>query len=289
MEVVPGNLCVPKHWRQTCRQGHQRQRDGMFDSYLALSPHYGETGPTAGLHHNALEHRSRVQQDNPADKRITAALGTNARPSKHLPAVHHTEVAAGIVKIQGSSAYPTVCLAAEFAILTVTRSGETRGAKWSEIDIANGLWEIPAKRMKANRPHQVPLSNRAVDVLREATSFKDAGGLVFPNRDGPQIPDWVFPKLFKSLNMDGTLHGMRTAFRNWCAEKGISREVAETCLAHRIGTSAEQAYRRTNLLTLRQHLMEEWSPTLKLNRSSSRQTAVGWEQAAKVDAHIHDR
>ena len=232
------------------------------------------------------------REDNPADERIIAALGSNSRPSKHFQAVHHTEVAAAIGMFRGSRAYPTVRLAVEFAILTATRSGETRGARWSEINLVERLWEIPAGRMKADRSHRVPLSDRAVDLLTEAARFKNPGGLVFPYRNGQEIPSWVLPKLLKRLNIGGTLHGMRTAFRNWCAEKGTSREVAETCLAHRIGTSAEQAYRRTDLLERRRHLMGEWSRYLESPRTESNcssQTAMGWEQAAKLDAHNNNR
>ena len=95
--------------------------------------------------------------DNPADERTTAALGTNARSSKHLAAVSHTELAARLDKIRSASVFPTIRLAAEFAILTVTRSGETRGAMWSEINLDERLWKIPAERMKGNRSHRVPL------------------------------------------------------------------------------------------------------------------------------------
>ena len=232
------------------------------------------------------------REDNPADDRITAALGTNARPPKHLPAMPHTKVPAAVDTIRKSGTYPTVRLAAEFVVLTATRPGETRGARWCEIEMGDRLWKIPAERMKANRPHRVPLSARAVEVLSEAAAFKDASGLVFPDRKGQEIPSWVFPKMFKRLKMVGTLHGMRTAFRIWCAEKGTSREVAETCLAHRIGTSAEQAYRRTDFLEQRRELMEQWSNYLQapgfVKHPSSRR-GIGWEQAAKLDAQNSNR
>ena len=230
--------------------------------------------------------------DNPADERITAALGTNARSSKHLAAVPHTELAARLDKIRSASAFPTVRLAAEFAILTATRSGETRGAMWSEINLDERLWKIPAERMKGNRSHRVPLSNRAADLLAEAVRFKSDTGLVFPDRNGREIPGWVIPKLFRSLNVGGTLHGMRTAFRNWCAENGTSREVAETCLAHRIGSSTEQAYRRTDFLERRRCLMEEWSlylDTRPIESNTATWPAMGWEQKAKLDARTNNR
>ena len=97
---------------------------------------------------------------------------THDRPSTSKQCTT-TEVAAAIGMFRGSRAYPTVRLAVEFAILTATRSGETRGARWSEINLVERLWEIPAGRMKADRSHRVPLSDRAVDLLTEAGQVQE--------------------------------------------------------------------------------------------------------------------
>ena len=118
---------------------------------------------------------------------------------------------------------------------------------------------IPAGRMKAAREHRVPLSGRAVEVLAEVGQFSDGSTWVFPAEAGGEIPSWVLTKLPVRLGLGGTLHGMRSSFRDWCGETGVAREVAEACLAHRVGSAAEQAYARSDLLGRRRQLMEAWA------------------------------
>lgn len=196
--------------------------------------------------------------DNPADDRITAALGKNTKRPQHLKFVHHSRVAAAIAKIRESRAYPTIRLAAEFAILTATRSGEARGARWSEMTLDDHLWEIPAQRMKGDRLHRVPLSTEALAVLSAASALEDGSGFVFPGKDGSGLAAWQLSKMISSLNLGGTLHGFRTCFRTWAAETGANREVAEACLAHQVGDATERAYARSDLLEQRRQLMEKW-------------------------------
>ena len=190
---------------------------------------------------------------------MTAALPKQAAARKHLRALPHRDVAAAVERIRKAKAYATLRLAVEFAIVTAVRSGEVRGALWDEIDLDIGLWTIPGKRMKAGRQHRVPLSARAVDVLAEARQYDNGSGLVFPSKSGGEIPSWALAKLVSSLEIEGTLHGMRSSFRDWCGETGAVREVAEACLAHRIGSAAEQAYARSDLLQRRRELMDAWA------------------------------
>ena len=117
----------------------------------------------------------------------------------------------------------------------------------------------PGERMKAGRQHRVPLSGRAVEVLAEARKRSSGSGLVFPSKSGGEIPSWALAKLVSSLGIEGTLHGMRSSFRDWCGETGAVREVAEACLAHRVGSAAEQAYARSDLLQRRRELMTAWA------------------------------
>ena len=196
--------------------------------------------------------------DNPAGEAVTAALPKQAGGRKHLRALPHRDVADAVGRIRASKAYATVRLAAEFTILTAARSGEARGVRWSEIDLDAAAWTIPGERMKAGREHRVPLSGRAVEVLEEARRHNNGSGLVFPSRSGGEIASWVLAKLVSSLDIEGTLHGMRSSFRDWCGETGVAREVAEACLAHRVGSAAEQAYARSDLLERRRELMESW-------------------------------
>ena len=198
------------------------------------------------------------REDNPADDRITAALGSNTQRAQHLQAIHHTEVAAALTKVRDSNVYPTARLAFEFAVLTATRSGEARGALWKEINRSEALWKIPAERMKGGRPHRVPLSAQTLEVLNTARQYVEGSGLLFPREDGREWPAWKVSKLAADLDLGGTLHGMRSAFRNWCSETGVVREVAEACLAHQIANAAERAYARSDLLAARLRVMGAW-------------------------------
>ena len=199
------------------------------------------------------------RHDNPAGDAVTAALPKQGGVRKHLPALPHRDVADAIERIRQARAHVPLRLAVEFAIVTAVRSGEVRGAGWDEIDLNTGLWTIPGERMKAGRQHRVPLSERAVELLAEARNHSNGSGLVFPSKTGGEIPSWALAKLVSSLGIEGTLHGMRSSFRDWCGETGAVREVAEACLAHRIGSAAEQAYARSDLLQRRRELMNAWA------------------------------
>lgn len=198
------------------------------------------------------------RQDNPAGDALLAALPKQGRPPKHHRALPHPSVAAAIATVRASEVDPTVRLAFEFSVLTAARSSEVRGARWSEIDFDSATWVIPAARMKGGREHRVPLADRALDVLAEARGYSDGGPLVFPRRVGGEIPRWMLGKLPGRVNIDGTLHGMRSSFRDWCGENGVAREVAEACLSHLVGNAAELAYSRSDLLERRREVMEAW-------------------------------
>jgi integrase len=151
--------------------------------------------------------------------------------------------------------------ALQFLILTACRSGEIRGARWQEIE--GDVWTIPEERMKARREHVVPLTPAALGVLEAVRGHHD--DLVFPSasRTGEVQPlsDAAFDRLLKNrMGVKGaTPHGFRTSFRSWAADHGADREVAELCLAHRIGSEVEQAYQRSNLLNRRRALLERWA------------------------------
>jgi integrase len=156
-------------------------------------------------------------------------------------------------------------LALRFAILTAARTGEVIGATWSEIDMEEALWTVPAARMKAKREHRVPLAPDVMDLLRRASMLR--------LDDDPNRPVFPGPKLTKGLsNMamlallrrmgrgDLTAHGFRSTFRDWCAEStNYPREVAEAVLAHTVGNKVEAAYRRGDLMDKRRRLMTDWA------------------------------
>jgi integrase len=176
------------------------------------------------------------------------------RRVQHHPALPWQEVPAFLLelrKCEGGSAK-----AFEFMILTAARTGEALGATWDEIDLANGLWIVPAARIKAGREHRVPLVTRCLEILGPPGE-----GLLFPGRGGR--PLWIngFGHLLKQLGYAGaTAHGFRSSFRDWCGEAtNFPREIAEAALAHQVGSSVEQAYRRGDALAKRRKLMEAWA------------------------------
>ncbi|MCJ2177365.1 tyrosine-type recombinase/integrase [Novosphingobium album (ex Hu et al. 2023)] len=152
-------------------------------------------------------------------------------------------------------------LALRAAILTAARSGEVRGATWGELDLEAAVWTVPAERMKARRPHRVPLSPAAVALLREAASIKRAGtDLIFPASSGKALSDMTLTKVLRDMDAPFTVHGFRSTFRDWAAEQtSLPGEVAEAALAHTVPKAVEAAYRRTDFFDKRRELMDSWS------------------------------
>ncbi len=152
-------------------------------------------------------------------------------------------------------------LALEFLILTATRSGEVRGAKWNEIDIGNRLWTIPAERMKAGKAHSIPLTDTALTVLERARTYHaPVSNLVFPGKNVKRpLSDMTLLKVLRVAELPYTVHGFRSTFRDWVAEQtSYAGEVAEAALAHTIANKVEAAYRRTDYLEKRRDLMRDW-------------------------------
>lgn len=153
----------------------------------------------------------------------------------------------------------------EFLILTACRSGEARGALWSEIDLNAAVWTIPAERMKAQQPHRVPLSHRTVEILKSQLGKHES--LVFPSpRDEVVLSDMVLTAFLRRVGTKSdtqgrvaTAHGFRSSFRDWCSEHGYPRDLAERALAHTVTNKVEAAYHRTDLLEQRRPMMESWA------------------------------
>ncbi|MCW2317640.1 integrase [Rhodoblastus acidophilus] len=149
--------------------------------------------------------------------------------------------------------------ALRFLILTAARSGEVRGATWDEIDFENAVWTVPAERMKAGRPHRVPLSRAAVALLEKMRELKTSD-LIFPGHRGNKMSDMTMSAAMKRICDDATPHGFRSTFRDWAGdETHFPREVAEAALAHVVGNKVEAAYRRSDALEKRRALMEQWA------------------------------
>ena len=199
--------------------------------------------------------------DNPAGDALTAALPKGGQKQRHQRALPHREVAAALENVRRSNAQASTKLAFEFLVLTAGRSGEVRLMTWDEVDDRDGLWTVPASRMKAGREHRVPLSRRAAEVLVEVEELRQ-NELVFTSATGRRMSDNTLSKLLRDLGIDAVPHGFRSSFRDWCGETGRSRELAEAALAHTIRNKAEAAYARTDLLERRRELMEAWSAYL---------------------------
>lgn len=196
------------------------------------------------------------RKDNPAGEAIRGVLKPPSG-KKHFRAVDYNQVPLALQKIRGSGALPGTRHCLEFLILTATRSGEARGARWSEINTEAETWTIPEERTKTGREFRIPLSAPALSVLAEAREFSDGSGLVFPSARGKRLSDNTLSKLLRELEVPGVPHGFRSSFRDWCGEKSVSREVAEACLAHVVG-GVEGAYFRSDLFELRRDVMNRW-------------------------------
>lgn len=149
-------------------------------------------------------------------------------------------------------------------VLTGCRSGEARGATWSEIDFDARVWVIPAERMKTRQLHRVPLSSQALDVLVRQRGLHDE--LVFPSPTGKLASDMTITALLRRLkapsdlpDRPATAHGFRSSFRDWCSQHGYRRDLAERALAHVVASKVEAAYHRTDLLEERRPMMEAWA------------------------------
>jgi integrase len=157
--------------------------------------------------------------------------------------------------VSGTSAR---CL--EFAVLCACRSGEARGVTWSEIDMDAGTWSIPKERMKAGRPHRIPLGTDALKLLAALPTFEGTD-LVFPGQGGEKpLSDMSLTACMRRMKLTAVPHGFRSTFTDWCAERtAYPSEVREMALAHAIGNDTEAAYRRGDLFDKRRNLMAEWA------------------------------
>lgn len=177
----------------------------------------------------------------------------------HHPALPYVEMPLFMADLRSRDAM--AALALEFCILTATRTGETLGAEWEEIDLDTGLWVIPASRMKVGKEHRIPLNKRILEILAKLAAAR-TGRFVFPGpRPGRPMSNMAMMMLLRRMGRgELTVHGFRSAFRDWAGnETPFAREVAEAALAHVIGDAAERAYRRGDALEKRRAMMEAWA------------------------------
>jgi len=212
-----------------------RQRiEAVLDHWAALNHVLGYVNPAAW---------ERVKHALPS----VAALKKKDGKGHHA-ALPYTELPAFMAELRNRNSLSAKAL--EFTILTAARTGETTGASWDEIDFNAKTWTIPAKRMKASKEHKVPLSSRVIEILQSLDQNVEN---LFP------LSNMGMAELLKGMRSDVTVHGMRSAFRDWAAEcTNYPNHVVEMALAHTIGDKVEAAYRRGDLFMKRIKLMTEW-------------------------------
>jgi integrase len=187
----------------------------------------------------------------------------------HHAAVPYAEVPAFVAELRERETIHAMALA--FLALTAARSGEVLGATWTEFDLGAKVWTVPAARMKSGREHRVPLSARAMAILERMAEIR-TGDLVFPGQRRRRPLSGV---TLAALVPGATVHGFRSAFRDWCGEEtSFPREIAEQALAHATGGAVEQAYRRGDALEKRRALMEAWAKYCE-PRAESNVVAIG--------------
>jgi len=239
-----------------------------------IEPIWTEKPETAGRLRGRMESildwarvRGYREGENPArwrghlDKALPAR--SKVRKVKHHAALAYAELPKFLEKLREQGG--TAARAFEFTILTAARTGETLGAKWSEIDLLDKVWKIPANRMKAQKEHRVPLSPRALEILGEMQSLHRVGDnetFVFPgSKRGNSLSSMVFLMRLRRMGCDNlTAHGFRSTFRDWAAERtGFPAEVDEMALAHTVSDKTVAAYNRSDLFERRRRLMAQWA------------------------------
>jgi len=187
------------------------------------------------------------------------------RGEKHHKALPYREIPRFMTQLREQDGL--AALALEFLILNANRTSEVLQAKWEEI--TDGLWIIPANRMKAKKEHRVPLCRRSIEILQIAHERTQANQYIFSMRDKP-LSNMTLSAVLKRMGEDATVHGFRSTFRDWVAEEtDHSHEVAEMALAHTIGNRVEAAYRRGDLLERRRRMMEHWQRYCESQQNSN--------------------
>lgn len=217
---------------ETARRVRQRIRTVM--DWARTAGHYQGVNPVEGVEKGLAKQRDTV---------------------KHHSAMPWAEVP-DLLPVLGDS---IAAQALKFLILTAARTGEVIGATWPEFDLDQKLWVISAERMKAKKEHRVPLTDEAIEILEGMMGLDDS--FVFQGQKrGKGLSNMAMAQLLKRIGHgDATVHGFRSSFRDWAAERsGMPREIAELSLAHDVGNAVERAYRRSDLIDKRRELMEMW-------------------------------
>ena len=203
---------------------------------------------------NVAAWRGHLKNVLPARKKLTRG---------HHAAMDYKDVPAFVKELQDADSIGAQAL--EFLIHTAARSGEVMGATWPEIDLEAAIWTIPASRMKAGKEHRVPITGRALEIVKRLHENHQSE-YVFPGvKKGKPLSNMAMEMVMRRMKRDQfTVHGFRSAFRDWAGDAtSFPREVAEQALAHRVGDATEQAYRRNDALEKRRKMMDAWTDHLQ--------------------------
>ncbi len=302
----------PKHadqWRMSLTKLAAPIRDLRVDEVdkgaiiKLLDPIWDRTPETASRLRGRIEIvlddarvRGHISEDkaNPARWHGNLKISFGKRPKnvEHHAALPYAQAPEFMVKLKSQTSVSAMAL--EFMILTAARTGEIVGARWDEINFETAVWTVPAERMKPGKPHRVPLSAPAIDVLRKLEKVR-TNDFVFPGQtEGTPISNAAMMAVLRRIAMaeakargeethirvaasgrkstklkrlyfkpDVTVHGFRSTFRDWAGEEtDFPREVCEAALSHAIGDETEEAYRRGDALKKRRQLMDAWAKYL---------------------------
>ena len=203
--------------------------------------------------------------NNPVEE-IGKALPRQSELKGHHAALPYVEVPGFIEKARGEGEPTIANLAFEFLVLTAARTNEVLEAKWGEIDLEQAAWTVPASRMKAGREHRVPLAPRCIELLAVAKVLSANSEFVFPGRSNDKpMSNMVLLMTMRRMKSAFTVHGFRSAFRDWASERtNFAREICEAALAHIVKDKTEAAYRRGDLFDKRRELMTTWAAFVAL-------------------------
>ena len=200
-----------------------------------------------------------LRQDNPALGSMTTSLPA-PKPGAHRSALPYSEVGAALQFILRSRASPIVKLYCELVFLSALRGAEVRYARRSGLDLKKKRWNLPAERMKKHRPHMIPLTVRMLHTFENAEEFSGPDpDIVFPgdSEDG-FLGNNTLAEHFRKHRLGMSPHGIRSSFRDWCAETDVDHIQADICLHHQILDASKRAYFRTPLVEKRRKVMHDW-------------------------------
>jgi integrase len=247
-EVTPDKVqaALDKLWKRAPNQA--RRALGMWERVLDFAKAKGfRTGDNPCAWHGCFEYR--FPRRRASEQGHYAALDYQQMPE-------FTRA----LRLRQQERHGAGALALEFTILTAARSGETYGMTWSEIDLEKRLWTIPAHRMKAGKEHQVPLCARAIEILELQKQYANDSGYVFTGHKRGKLADKSMASVLFYMKVKTSVHGFRSTFRDWAGDKtNFQREHVEACLAHRVGSAVELAYRRQTALEKRREILQAWS------------------------------